>query len=317
MISQDQANFVAEHFNIFEHNWSFYEDVLGESCLLGDILAYCDGAGIYLPAFSLRSSGYEFTAGEIAHFVEQAFQHFSQVQPTRFIDVWGQFCDLPPVYRSQDGRQYTLYVQTAYQEESFDSIFDLLVFDQETPPSARKRLRALKNKDIQTTIRKTRGFSYEHFAIIESWLHDHASVVSSIHREFLYALRSYVNKGEAFFCEARSQNKLVGLSIISVIGHERMAILNSFPSRIPGLRVGDALFAEAIKFARQNGIRWIHYGYSVNKSLLSTKESWGATGRSSSFRESFYVLDNDKEAAETALKGRTLWRLRLSDLTAT
>jgi hypothetical protein len=307
MLSPDQSDYVAAHFNVYEHNWPFYEELLGESLLLNDILSYCDGSGLYLASFALKEPGFIFDPKRIVEYADQAIEYFSGSK-IAFINIWGQFNDLPTNFKSMNGQELYLSKQSDYYVDMFDSIFDINDFDSRKSRSANRRIRTLTRKNIQTNIRRCSSFDHDHLHLIERWMKTHN--VSIVHREFFYALRSYIKKDNVYLCEARSNEALVGLSIIATVGNERMVILNSFPMRGNGLRAGDALFAEAISFARKNSVRWIHRGYSATDSLLKAKESWGSMARSRPYREAFYVINS--EAAEMIKDDRFLWRLRLS-----
>jgi hypothetical protein len=307
MLSSDQSTYVAAHFNVYEHNWPFYEELLGESLLLEDVIAYCDGAGLYLAAFALKEPGFIFEPEVIVDYIGQALNYFAGGK-ILFINVWGQFFDLPKQLKSSRNCDFFLCEQSDYYEDMFDSIFDVSDFDIQSWPSANRRLRALERKNIETNVQKCASFSHEHLFIIESWMKVHA--VSVVHKEFFYALRSYIKRQDVYLCEARSHGALVGLSVIALVGNHRMVVLNSFPMRGSGLRAGDALFAEAISFARRNSVRWIHRGYSSTASLLRAKESWGSMLRSRPYREAFYAVDST--VAQMIKDEKFLWRIRLS-----
>ena len=269
-------------------------------------MSYCDGSGLYLAAFALKEPGFIFNPQKIIEYLGQAIEYFSGGKIV-FINIWGQFNDLPEYFTSVDGREFYLSQQSDYYDDMFDSIFDVSDFDSRKLRSANRRIRALTRKDIQTNVSKCALFNHEHLYIIERWMKAHE--ISIVHKEFFYALRSYI-KRRTFTYARPDQGVLVGLSVMAVVGNERMVILNSFPMRGDGLRAGDALFAEAISFARKKSVRWIHRGYSATDSLLKTKESWGSMARSRPYREAFYVINS--EVTEMIKEDRFLWRLRLS-----
>src|SRR5262249_15636453 len=154
------------------------------------------------------------------------------------------------------------------------------------------------------------SFTHEHLNIIEKWLDSRYDQISVVHREFIFCLKSYIRREGVYLCEARLDGALVGLSVFATIGAERIAFVNSFPLRGRGHRVGDALFAETISFARKNSLCWIHLGYSATKTLLAAKEAWGSQTRSAPYREAFYAIDD--AAAALIREEKFLWRLRLS-----
>jgi hypothetical protein len=306
MLSSDQSAYVASRFNVYDHNWAFYEELLGESFLLENVLSYCDGAGLYLAAFSLSKAGQIFESNQVIEYLNRAFDCLRGGEPN-FINIWGRFQDLPNRLAFPSGAEFHLLDQSEYYSDMFDSIFDVESFEREKPRTASRRLRALARKGVLTNVRRCATFDHEHRSIIERWSKTH--IVSVVHQEFFYVLGAYIKRDGVYLCEARSNGTLLGVSVIATIGNERMVVLNSFPLRGDGLRVGDALFAETISFAQKNSVRWIHRGYSAAPSLLRAKESWGATSRSSPYREAFYVRDT--AAAMLISEKRFLWRQRL------
>lgn len=311
MLTPSEAARISSHFNIYEHNWQFYQELLGEAVLLDDVLAYCDGSGLYLSAFPLSDARASLTAPQVLDALQAAFRRFPEAG-IAFINIWGRFEDLPAGCSSEDGTDYVLAEQSDYYEAMFETIFDVEDFDRNRAKSAAKRLRNLRNSGISTEMLGVAGLSHAHLQIIERWMRMHE--VSMVHREFFYTLKSYVGRDGVHVCEARKEGALVGLSIVAIVSDDRLVALNSFPMRAPGLKAGDALFAATIDFARQHGLRWIHRGYSANETLLHTKESWGSVSRTPPYREAFYA--RDESAAQMVAEGKFLWRLRLQELAA-
>jgi hypothetical protein len=306
MIDQAEDEIVGRFFSIYDHNWRFYEELLGQAVLVGDALAYCDGCGLYLAAFNLGPEPKTYTATEVFDLIERAFK--AQRQPKlRFVNIWGRFEDLPP--QVSLGPTMGRVEQSEYFEGIFDSIFDLRQFDARTSPAARKRLRQLRRSPVDVKVGEREAFSHEHFALLEAWLQAHPKV-SPVHREFFFTLPAYIKRSNVYVCEARVGSTLVGFSVIGVVSAERMVLHSAFPLRGNGLRAGDALFNASVDFARSRGIRWLHAGYSASPELLQSKEAWGAMGRSPLYREAFYSADEDM--TRRIASGRFIWRMRLS-----
>lgn len=310
MLTAGDVKFVADRFNIYDHNWRFYRDLLGDVVLVEDVLAYCDGAGLYLAAFSLERPGAAYQGEEIAALIIAAARRFPGRQ-IRFVNVWGRFED-PPTDLTLE-TPLTLHEMSDYFETAFDTVFDLQAFDAARTASATRRLAKLERSSVLTSVTFPSCLGSEHLDIMERWLADHA--LGAIQREFLFSLQTYVARNDVAVCEARRDGLLVGFSIFDQVAPDRLVALNAFPLRGPGLRVGDALFAATINYARARSLRWIHRGYSASQSLLQTKESWGSCQRSLSYREAFYVTD--PVAGAWVTEGRFLWRMRLGALSAT
>src|SRR5262249_14572523 len=119
MLSQTEATYIASHFNVYDHNWMFYEELLGEAFFDRDVLSYCDGSAIYLAAFSLRSPGHCFERQKILDYASSASEHFKGTN-VRLINIWGQFEDLPEKFG-----EYSLCRQSDYYANMFDSIFNV------------------------------------------------------------------------------------------------------------------------------------------------------------------------------------------------
>jgi hypothetical protein len=307
MLTAEQDRFIAKNFNIYEHNWKFYEALLGEANLVDDTLCYCDGSGLYLAAFSLEKPYREFSDDEISKRLASAIQKYPRADIS-FINIWGQFKQLARNFAVGASGDLYLCEQSEYFETGFETIFNVEEFWKNPTKNAKKRMRNVKASSIMTSIARRDRLNYEHMSVFEKWMELHK--VSRIHCEFFYVLPTYLKSQSCYIIEARHDERLVGFSIVSVVSEERMVALNSFPLREVGLRAGDALFLKTIEFATENNIRWIHRGYSAIDSLLATKESWGATMRTKPFREAFYA--RNEETANIIADGRFLWRMRLA-----
>jgi len=308
MLSSEDQDIIKKNFNIYEHNWRYYEEFLGEALLLDDVVVYSDGRGIFFPAFSLSRPGYEFTYTEIADYIKRACDSFKNCR-MEFVDLWGQFGTLPAKYAMPDGQIFSLLSQSDYHEDGFESVFDLHDFDKNPPKSAVKRIKALAHKPLSITVEPAVFLSAEHLALMEQWISSHE--VSDSHKEYMFALKPYIRRPDVYLCDVRSHGVLIGFSVFGVVSATTMVVVSSFLTRGEGMRVGDALFHSAIQFARAHGLHRIHRGYSATETLLKIKESWGCTIRSALYREALYT--GSEAIREQCTKGSILWRARITD----
>jgi hypothetical protein len=307
MLTSEEAQHVYSNFNIYDQNWQFYENILGECNLLDDALCYCDGTGLYLAAFSLKTPGKQFTWHQIKANLTRAFELYKSSE-IRFINIWGQFDDVPCTCELPSSQTSFALCQQSNYTDFFDTIFDLDRHFISPSKRAKRRQNLVKNKNTVTSVHKLRTLTHEHLRTIEQWLEHHE--VSTVHKEFIYSLPTYVKYEDVFVCEARAENHLLGFSVIAAVGKDRIVIQNSFPLRKPGFRIGDALFLETVSFARSISAKWLHLGYSITESLLRSKEAWGSVTRSLPYREVFYVADD--AWSDRIRDGTFLWRQRLT-----
>jgi hypothetical protein len=90
MLADLTIDWVDNHFNIYDHEVRLYSEALGEPYLIDDVIAYFDGIGLYIRAFSLTDERSEIDASRMLSILKRSQSEMGGVR-ARFINIWGRF----------------------------------------------------------------------------------------------------------------------------------------------------------------------------------------------------------------------------------
>jgi hypothetical protein len=281
MLSHRDKQRIRSEFEVFDHEWSFYASSRGEPFLVGDFLVYFDGVLLCVCAFRLGDAWNEASIQQIQGAVE-AVPEFALAQG---MCLWGRYVSIDAVELS-DGKRLERTAFKDYDETFVDAVIDLGDFDYSRHRKARLAANAVAKGDLRSAVVQRDALLAEHFALIQDWANGHD--VSPRSAGVLAGLTQHVCQDHVYLVECRLDGSLVGFTILALVGH-RAIFSQGFSRRIDGERIGDALYAKMIAFAKERDMSHLHLGYSPSSNLVRFKEKWGGRRTGPPFRDSLFT----------------------------
>ncbi len=252
MLGKSQRELVYEKFGVYDHNWIFFSENLGEPFLLSDILAYFDGLVLYLCAFSLDDIYKEFTCDDLLRLVEEKDEFKSAV----IIDIWGNI--------SFSNKSYYLNKQELfilkYSEKKahlHDSIINIDDFNYSMNRKARLARNAAVNKGIISKVTQPKSLSFRHIEIIQHFIDTHD--ISAPHITMLLSIPSIIKYDNSFLIEAFSQGGfLLGFAVIMITGYSSATYTLACYNNKSESRAADSTIAKCIEFCKAKRIKYLH-----------------------------------------------------------
>ena len=298
----DIARINAE-FGVYDHDWRFFSEFLGEPFLLENYLAYFDGLILYLCAFRLGGCWRELRADELQSLVND----FEFAEDVQAINVWGVYQEVP---RALGVKQRVLpLAREVPRSEACDAMIDLDDFDFARYTSARLARNSAKNKGVACRVTQRETLSHRHTRLMEGFFRTHD--ISATHASFYLAANSLIKRNNVYIVEGWHGGKLIGFCLLSHAGVEAASIVMGFYDNAARLRVSDGIFSEAIMWAKGRGLRRLHVGYSGHRSLLDYKRKWGPLISLPPYGEAFYSAS--QEILAVVNRGNYPWRERILD----
>lgn len=288
-------------YAVFDHNWRYYSEFLGEPYHVGDFLLYFDGTVLYICAFRLGQPEVPCTLAELSLLLHSRAAFAS----ARLVNVWGNFS--PPQSIAIGGIEHPIISDTGVNNDAYSVAIPITCFSYDKLPRARMSYRLAKNRGITTQVRRLTSLSAEHLSLITEWQSIH--IISQPHRAMALATNAYLKMDDVYVVEASSGHGLVGFSVLGTYSCGTGFLVSSFTRNVPGGRVGDALKIQEIEFCRSARVHTLHLGYSATTSLLAFKQKWHAITASPPFREAFFTCHDAMR--QMVSDERFLWCHRL------
>ncbi|MEJ0061753.1 MAG: hypothetical protein WDO70_00745 [Alphaproteobacteria bacterium] len=302
MLTAAQIDDIDHAFGVYDHDWRYYAEFLGEPFLLGDCLAYFDGALLYYCAFPLSDCRKPVGRDQVLRSVED----FPFRRATRGFDIWGRYEDLPPELAMGGAEPLSLVTQFD-ESTATDAVIDLASFSYDTNREARLACNAARNKNIAVDILRRERLNAEHIMLMEAFFPAHE--ISPLHASFYLAIPALMKNPNIYLAEARQDGILKGYAVLSLINVEAASMPIGFYVKETGSRAADAVFAAMIAWGQARTLRRLHVGYSETDSLRNFKRKWGAATDGPTYRESRFAADTD--LARYMKDGSHPWRERI------
>jgi|GEM_PF-4504683 hypothetical protein len=301
MLSPEQIKYADAAYSIYDHDWRFYSEFIGEPFLCGDCLAYFDGTVLSFCAFPLGDCARKVEGGDLLKTVE----NFPYAQNLRGLEVWGRYDPLPPNITCGGA---SLNLVESYAESTMTDVkLDVRSFSFETNAKARLNRNWARNKGVVTTVGKLERLSHEHIALMEQFFLTHK--ISTLHTTFYLAIPSLIKNDNVFVVEGRVEGKLKGYAVLSQPNPEVACMIIGFYDNAGGFRATDGIYAQTIEWAQAQNLHYLHFGYSATESLLAFKRKWGATIDGPPYYETRYAVDS--RIADAFKNGKCTWRERV------
>lgn len=300
MLSSTQENYIYRSAYLYDHDWQFWSEFLGEPFLIDDCFAFFDGEILSICTFSLSDPSYEAHLQDIERILKSAPQ-FAAATGLR---LWGR---LRFGRDTKIAQHYRCIEWFDYYESDCDLAIPLGEFSYATNRGARLARNAAQNKRMDARISKLQYLTTEHIAIIKEWIESNR--VSRPAASIALSTQGLVKLPHVYVAESHCGDSLLGFSLISLPGQQLAVLLQSFMRVIPGSRIGDSLMVQAIEFSRKQNIARLHLGYSATESVRRFKEKWGATWRGPGYR--YVAFSSSPNTTRLFQKGEYLWRDRL------
>jgi lysylphosphatidylglycerol synthetase-like protein (DUF2156 family) len=194
-----------------------------------------------------------------------------------------------------------------YDPTDIESLVDVAAFDYSHERSAREMYQRVQRSNLSVETVQRPQLLAEHLGLIEEWSTSHD--VSPYHAALAAAVAAYAADPAVHLVEARLEDRLLGFGVISAPSARRVAFLQNFNTRQPGVPVGDSIYAEVLAFARRRGAQYIHMGYSATPTLRAFKKKWAARLDQPPYREAFFT--SDSHLAPALKTGNYSWQARL------
>lgn len=305
MLSPKEIQYIDQSYGIYDHDWRFYAEFLGEPFLCDDCLVYFDGSILSICAFPLHNCAASVQDIAILAMLEK----FPAIQAVRGLAIWGRVgLKIPHIDCS--GIRLSLVFHEG-ESDARDAIVDIDQFNLDHMKSARLARNAARNRGVITKVHKLDRLSASHITLMENFFLTHA--ISSIHASFYLVLPSLIKNENIFVIEARLGDQLKAFAILSRINPSTACMIIAFSENTEKLHAADAIYAQIIDWAKMQNIKWLHLGYSGTQSLLSFKRKWGALKDGPTFSQARYAVNT--EIAQSMQTGTFPWRERLYKVT--
>jgi hypothetical protein len=305
VLTPDDISAVHEQFGIYDHEWRAYAPLLGEPYLVDGYLLYFDGIVVYVCAYRLGDTTQVLSETAI----KDTLRGCPQFADARAIVIWGQF-DAPlhinhPGDKTNEPLKRVMFVE--YDTTSRDSVIDIAAFDHTHARWPRAACNKVRRSALVATTTQQDALHAEHLGLIDEWSSEHA--IEPFHAALAASVAYYIRDPCMYLTEARLDGRLVGFAVLSMSSHRHAVFLQNFNSRQAGLPIGDAIYAEMLRFAREHDANFLHLGYSATPGLLRFKRKWGARCDQPPYREAGFTND---VSLGTAIKARSVtWQQRL------
>lgn len=303
MLTVEDISRIGRHFAVYDHEWRAYAPVLGEPYLLNGCIGYFDGVILYVCAYPLGDSDGVVDADG----VEAMVRSHPQFAGARAVMLWGRlesFSEL--VVSGESGlRRLERVTYSDYDPLSVDSVVDVRVSADDA--QRRERRRRVSCSGMTTEVLQRPSLAAEHLALIDEW--SRTKQVSAYHAALAAAVADYVGDSAIHLVEARLDGDLLGLGVLASSSSRRLVMLQNFNRRIPGMAVGDAIYAAATDFAKDRHADYLHFGYSATAGLLTFKRRWGASLDGKPYRDAGFT--DDRELGSAMAAGLFSWQHRL------
>jgi hypothetical protein len=283
MLAQDQIEIISKGFGVYDHDWRFYAEFLGEPYFINDVLVYFDGEIVFICAFPVGDVWREMSVEEI----EAILNSKGEFQRAKGVDVWGRLSNMSEELRVGSG-SLAQSARFDYDPHYFDVAISVENFDYQANFKARLARNAAANQGLTTQVTQRSNFTARHIQLIRHWMSTHD--VSAIHTSFAIAINSFIKQHDVYLVEVYEREDLNGFAVISLPTEDKAVMTQCYFENRPGKRFADSTMAACLEFAGSRGIRRLHLGYSASDSLLRFKRKWGADWNGPSFREAFYVI---------------------------
>lgn len=302
MLAAEDLERLAKCCVLYDHNWRFYAQFLGEPFLLGQLLCYFDSRILYVCCFPLDDPWREVSLPELEAVVFRP----GTFAGTEAIDLWGRIQE-PPTYVSLGGRGLSRVKEVGYDDDLRDHALDVTNFSYAYQRAARLARNAALNRGLSTMIVQREYLNAEHIECIEEWFGFHT--VHPTHSSFALSVGGLLRDPQVYLVEGYQRSSLAGFAIISLLGEEEASLNLAFYRSSLFPRVADAVMAKIIEFLRGQGRRRLFLGYSSTEGLRRFKTKWGGLPSGPPYREVFYAAS--EEWASRLRSGYFPWRERL------
>lgn len=300
MLDNNESIIAADGFAVYDHDWQYFAEFLGEPFLINNHLIYFDGRIAYLCSFVLGDPHKECQFKDL-----ESLARIDNFKNALLLNFWGRFSD-PPDLIFIGGHEYNIVQESKYYD-SHEVVIPIKEFDFSLNKKARLARNAAHNKGYSSNIFKRNNLTSQHIMLIENFIAMHD--ISSTHLSFVLAISSLIKLEHVVLAEIWLGVDLKGFAVLSQTSKNRAVMLQGFYDKEPGNRASDAVIDLLIKHCCDNNIEYLHLGYSPSVSLLEFKRKWGAIIDGPVFREAFFT--RNQYGNDLVSSGCFPWRERI------
>ena len=283
MLTPSQIEYADRSFGIYDHDWRYYSEFIGEPFLYNDCLHYFDGSILFCCAFPLSNPRKKITFADF----EREYASFPYIENVRGVVFWGECPDSPDQLEFS-----TKHLKAAIrwnESATKDIVLDLEDFSFEKNRAARLDRNSARNKGIQPCVKKLDRLGWEHIALVEQFFNTHK--ITKFFSSYSLVLPSYIKCEHVNVVEGRLNGQLKGFAVVSLPNKETASMTLGFYDLTGRSGAADGVYAHVIEWLKELGVKKLHIGYSATESLLNFKKKWGKTIEGPSYWRVGYAHD--------------------------
>jgi len=259
MLSRDQADFIADHFDSVDQDYYLLAGIWGEPFLCDGVMCYFDGETLQVVGSPLGSP----LDGGAAR-VREVIGKWVRDERVWFVNYYGPY-DL-----SQPGRDWDLVYSCAPRP------WNVELFARLPPHCRRSDIRRLERRGYQTWAGRRDLLTHEHLRLLRALARRESLLASDVGS--LTNLVSILRGEATTVFEARAGGELAGFLVAHEFfpGHPLMAGA-AFDLTRAG--VSDLLYHQALRHYAERGAPEMAMGYTVDENLYRYKAKWGIARR--------------------------------------
>lgn len=300
MLDQLSKEYVERNFKLYDQNWLFYKNFLGEPFLIDDILVYFDGDILYVCAFSLIDLSRKINLDNLMPKIEQIIP----IEKIKVIDIWGNIDSNSVFFKDEKIIDYT-----PVSDGMYDCIINVNDFLIEKNRKARLALNAARNKGLTCKIIKRDVLLHTHLKLMKKFLEEHD--IGGAGKQIFLSMGEAIKLENAYLVESYNvENMIIGFALLIIpTKSDAIYTLACFDN---STRAADMVMHECISFCKKNNIQRLHLGYSATKGLLDFKIKWGGASDGQTYEEFFLCVNKDDYILKHVNDGTFLWHNRLT-----
>jgi hypothetical protein len=255
MLTDDQARFVADHFDSVDHDYYLLSGIWGEPFLCDDIMCYFDGETLQVVGGPMGDAG---PTG--ATRVGAVIRDWARDDRVWFVNYYGP-CDL-----AAPGGDWTLVYSCPPRNWNRELFIAL-------PHHIRASdARRLGRRGYRTWVGRREFLSHEHLRLLRTLARRDSFLASDVGS--LTNVASILRGQPTTMFEAHAGGELAGFLVAHDFFPRRpLFVTAAFDSSRAG--VSDLLYHVAFEYYAERGAREVGLGYAVDEGLFRYKAKWG------------------------------------------
>lgn len=299
MLDELSQKYIEKNFYVYDQNWMFYQNFLGEPFLLEDVILYFDGEILFICAFHLSDINKKINLDLIMNQIGDIIS----LEEIKMVDIWGVIDHNSKFITNERVIDYSPPIK-----RMSDCVINIDEFSLKTNRKARLSLNAAHNSGLRCLVQKRNTLSFEHLKLMNKFLKEHKMGATS--KQIFLSLPIAVTLDISHIVEVYdSVNVLKGFALLTIPSKEHAVYtLACFDNTT---RASDLVMYTCIMYCKKHNISKLHLGYSASEGLLRFKKKWGGILEGPQYEEFFIVINKDINIIKHINNGTFLWNSRM------